>query len=146
MSVTRYPVTDIVTGSEVSAGAASTSVDFGPALPGDHAYAVTARFGEAAGARSTASATLVIDEAAPTSTTGSTTTTAAATSSSTTVAGQASTSNTAAATSSDTGGQGSGNGSGTLPYTGLALGGVALLGAIALGAGTLLRRAARHQH
>lgn len=137
--VVDYLVTDLVTGATRTTTA--TEAVFDDVGVGAHAYSVVARSGETTSGPSTPSSTLQVVPAAATTSTSvaaSTTTTAP---SSTTVAGAGATT-TAAPNASTTSAGASG---GTLPYTGFALGGLALAGVGAFVAGTALRRRSRPQ-
>jgi predicted acyl esterase len=135
---TSYDIVDIVTGASMSA--TTTQVQFDGVAPGPHAFSVTARFGELIGARSTPSGMVVVQVVEPTTTTtAAATTTSEATS--TTLAAQGSTTSTAAATSTTS--SATSNGGGSLPFTGFALGGIALAGGAAFALGRTLRRRPR---
>jgi hypothetical protein len=139
--VTGYDITDVITGATATTTGA-TSVEL-TVEPGEHAFAVRARFGETRGPASTASSTLLVEAAEDT-----TTTTAAQPTTTTTdtdTGGTTTTDSTVAGAGGSTTTTAAGGGTGSLPYTGAALGGLAIVGAGAAIGGAALRRAARRR-
>jgi uncharacterized protein len=135
---TSYSVVDLATGTAHDID--DTEIVIDGISEGPHAFAVVAKFGNALGARSTASSTLLVetDESTTTASSSSTSSTATSTTApgSTTVGAGGSTSSTSASTTTS----GDDNDSGSLPSTGAALGGLALLGIGSWSVGRALRR------
>ena len=134
---TSYSVVDLITGENHDVAGTEIIVD--GIVEGAHAFAVVAKFGDARGARSTASATVVVEVGEPTTTTSSSTSSTPSTSTtfadSTTIAAQASTSVASTTTNANNGHDGA-----SLPLTGAALGGLALVGLGSWSVGRVLRR------